>query len=97
MQSIIVPWNVQIFQYNTLRPLSNCVTPQTWKIWAKYRPGISDVIGYNRAVFKIFAAYHLFELVISRMSHARLHDTRCSGFLHLFLSEQAEHFANYLD
>ena len=97
VQSIKVPWNVQIFRYNTIQLLSNCFAPQTWKIWAGYRPSISDIIGYNRAVLKTFAAHYLSKFVVSRMSQSRLHVTSRDRFLYLFLREQAKLFTNSLD
>ena len=73
VQPVKILWYFQIFWNNTLWPLSNCLPPKTWLIWAKDSTGISDVIGNNRAIIKAFSAYHLFELLIIRMSHTRLH------------------------
>ena len=90
VQSIIILWNIQIFRYNTLGPLSNCFPSQTWTVWTKQGTGISDVDGNNRAVIKTFTAYQLFELIIGWMGHARLHVALLNILLHLFLREHAK-------
>ena len=97
VQSIIILWNIQIFQYNTIRPLSNCFPSQTWKVWTKQGTSIIYVTGNNREVIKTFTAYQLFEHLIGWMGHARLHVARLNILLHLFLREHARLLTGSLD
>jgi hypothetical protein len=81
MKVVEIVRNIAIFHFHVLRFAPYCLSPHSCNAWAIDGVGISDVVGFHRAIFEKPVTHHALELGFSGVSD---HDLGLAGLDGIF-------------